>query len=72
MTVRGLRQKVLFACYRYCSGIWEDGGLADIEIQKIGYAFPGERSACYSADLLLRQYKKGEGEDTGPESEIQL
>ena len=37
---------------------FEDGGLADIEIQKIGYAFPGERSACYSADLLLRQYKR--------------
>lgn len=26
--------------------------------QKIGYSFPGERSACYSADLLLRQYKR--------------
>ena len=37
---------------------FEDGALADIEIQKIGYAFPGERSACYSADLLLRQYKR--------------
>ena len=29
-----------------------------LEIQKIGYKFPGERSACYSADLLLRQYKR--------------
>lgn len=36
----------------------EDGSLANLEIQKIGYAFPGERSACYSADLLLRQYKR--------------
>ena len=36
----------------------EDGSLADIEIQKIGYAFPGERCACYSADLLLQQYKR--------------
>ena len=35
----------------------EDGSIANVEIQKIGYAFPGERSACYSADLLLRQYK---------------
>ena len=26
--------------------------------QKIGYAFPGQRCACYSADLLLRQYKR--------------
>ncbi|MDU7706023.1 MAG: PD-(D/E)XK nuclease family transposase [Clostridium sp.] len=36
----------------------EDGSLANIEIQKIGYAFPGQRGACYSADLLLRQYKR--------------
>ena len=28
-----------------------------MEIQKIGYAFPGQRCACYSSDLLLRQYK---------------
>ena len=36
----------------------EDGSIVNIEVQKIGYAFPGERSACYSADLLLRQYKR--------------
>lgn len=36
----------------------EDGSLANLEVQKIGYLFPGERSACYSADLLLRQYKR--------------
>ena len=36
----------------------EDGSIADIEIQRLGYAFPGERSACYGADLLLRQYKR--------------
>jgi hypothetical protein len=36
----------------------EDGSLANIECQKIGYKFPGQRSACYSADLLLRQYKR--------------
>lgn len=35
----------------------EDGSTANVEIQKIGYQFPGQRSACYSADLLLRQYK---------------
>lgn len=34
-----------------------DGSLANVEIQHIGYLFPGERCACYSADLLLRQYK---------------
>lgn len=36
----------------------EDGSIVNLEIQKIGYMFPGERSACYSADLLLRQYKR--------------
>ena len=36
----------------------DDGSLANVEAQKIGYAFPGQRSACYSADLLLRQYKR--------------
>ncbi len=35
-----------------------NGSIANIEIQKIGYMFPGERAACYSADLLLRQYKR--------------
>lgn len=43
----------------------EDGSLANIEIQKIGYAFLGQRSACYSADLLLRQYKRLRGERKG-------
>ena len=37
---------------------FEDGTYCNVEVQKIGYAFPGERSACYSSDLLLRQYKK--------------
>ena len=36
----------------------EDGSIADVEVQKVGYAFPGERMACYSADMLLRQYKR--------------
>ncbi len=36
----------------------EDGSMANVEIQKIGYTFPGERSACYSADMLLRQFKR--------------
>lgn len=35
-----------------------DGSIANIEVQKVGYAFPGQRCACYSADLLLRQYKR--------------
>ncbi len=40
----------------------ENGSIANVEVQKIGYAFPGQRSACYSADLLLRQYKRIKGE----------
>lgn len=40
----------------------EDKSLANVEVQKIGYAFPGPRCACYSADLLLRQYKRIRGE----------
>lgn len=36
----------------------ENGGIANVEVQKIGYKFPGQRSACYSSDLLLRQYKR--------------
>lgn len=36
----------------------EDGSLANVEMQRVGYLFPGQRSACYSADLLLRQYKR--------------
>lgn len=39
----------------------ENGTLANVEIQKIGYGFPGQRSACYSSDLLLRQYKRVRG-----------
>ena len=42
-----------------------DGTLCNVEIQKIGYAFPGARGACYSSDHLLRQYKKVRGERGG-------
>jgi len=40
----------------------EDGSIANVECQKNAYAFPGQRAACYSADLLLRQYKRIKGE----------
>lgn len=40
----------------------EDHSVINLEVQKIGYRFPGERSACYSADLLLRQYRRVRGE----------
>ena len=38
-----------------------DGSIANVEMQRTGYLFPGQRSACYSADLLLRQYKRVRG-----------
>ena len=41
-----------------------DGSIANVEVQKIGYRFPGERCACYSADLLLRQYRRVREEST--------
>lgn len=40
----------------------EDGSIVNVEVQKVGHNFPGERSACYSSDLLLRQYKRIRGE----------
>lgn len=37
---------------------FETGELADVEIQKIGYLFPGQRASCYAADMLMRQYER--------------
>lgn len=48
----------------------EDHSITNIEIQKIGYAFPGQRSACYSSDLLLRQYKRVCGENKNPKKKF--
>lgn len=39
----------------------ENGELVNIEIQRIGYAFAEERAACYSSDLVLRQYSRIKG-----------
>lgn len=39
----------------------EDGSLANVEIQKSPYKFPGQRAACYSSDLVLRQYSRRSG-----------
>lgn len=33
-----------------------DGTITTVEIQKIGYDFPGERCSCYTADMIMRQY----------------
>ena len=40
----------------------EDSSLANVEIQKVPYLFPGERMSCYSSDLVLRQYSRVKGE----------
>ena len=34
----------------------KSGALVNVEIQRIGYYFPGARCACYSSDLVMRQY----------------
>ncbi len=40
---------------------FETGELADVEIQKIGYLFPGQRTSCYTADMVMRQYERVKG-----------
>ncbi len=36
----------------------EDGSIANVEVQKIGYLFTGSRCSCYLSDMMLRQYKR--------------
>ncbi|MBR1523763.1 MAG: PD-(D/E)XK nuclease family transposase, partial [Lachnospiraceae bacterium] len=31
----------------------EDGSFVDVEIQKIGYRFPSQRSSCYVSDMIM-------------------
>ena len=43
----------------------KDGRLINVEMQKIGYQFPAQRTDCYLADLVMRQYndlKKTKGD----------
>ncbi len=35
-----------------------DGSIVDVEMQKIGYLFTGERSSCYLSDMVMRQYNR--------------
>lgn len=35
-----------------------DGTIVDVEMQKIGYAFTGQRSSCYLSDMIMRQYNR--------------
>lgn len=34
----------------------ENGTFINVEVQRVGYLFPGARSSCYLADLVMRQY----------------
>ena len=36
----------------------DSGVIVNVEIQRAGYYFPGARCACYSSDLVMRQYSK--------------
>ena len=35
-----------------------DGSVVDVEMQKYGYFFTGERSSCYISDMIMRQYHR--------------
>ena len=35
-----------------------DGRIVDVEMQKHGYLFTGERSSCYISDMIMRQYNR--------------
>ncbi|MBQ9334649.1 MAG: PD-(D/E)XK nuclease family transposase [Lachnospiraceae bacterium] len=35
-----------------------DQSITTIEMQRIGYLFPGERTNCYLADMIMRQYNE--------------
>jgi sporulation protein YlmC with PRC-barrel domain len=41
---------------------FEDGSLGNVEIQRQGIHFPPQRSVCYSADLITRQYAAVQGQ----------
>ena len=35
-----------------------DGSIVDVEMQKHGYLFTGQRSSCYLSDMIMRQYNR--------------
>lgn len=35
-----------------------DGSIVDVEMQKYGYMFTGEKSSCYISDMIMRQYNR--------------
>ncbi len=49
----------------------EDGSIANLEIQKIGYYFPGEKAHVIRQICSLRQYKRArESKESGSLTEI--
>jgi hypothetical protein len=40
-----------------------DGSIVDVEMQKHGYLFTGERSSCYMSDMVMRQYNRIKSEE---------
>lgn len=34
----------------------KSGSIINVEMQKLGYDFPGERASCYNADMVMREY----------------
>ncbi|MBQ0027857.1 MAG: PD-(D/E)XK nuclease family transposase [Lachnospiraceae bacterium] len=39
-----------------------DGAIINVEMQKIGHSFPGQRTECYVADSIMRQYNTARDE----------
>ena len=35
-----------------------DGSFINVEMQKIGYCFPAQRTSCYLSDMIMRQYNR--------------
>ena len=35
-----------------------DHRIIDVEMQKVGYQFPAQRTSCYAADIIMRQYNR--------------
>ena len=40
----------------------QNGSLVNVEMQKVGYKFPAERSECYASDMTMRQYSLAKNE----------
>lgn len=42
-----------------------DGSIVNVEMQKIGYEFPAQRSNCYISDMVMRQYNRARNMSEG-------